>query len=67
MIKVLKDSNPHVRRDTVRSLGQMGPAAGSASEAIQELLKDPDAQVRETAGKALRQINPSSAPAPEGK
>jgi HEAT repeat protein len=54
---LLDDPDPRVRRDSVRSLGQLGAAAKPAIPKIQKLLQDAELPVRQAAEVALRQIN----------
>jgi hypothetical protein len=59
LVKALQDSDAMVRRDAVRSLGQMGVAAKGVKAEVQALTKDPDEKVRQAATKAVRLIDPA--------
>lgn len=62
---VLQDPYVKVRRDAVRSLGYIGPAASAAVEEILPLLQDPEAIVRTAARDALQKIAPDRVPPAE--
>jgi hypothetical protein len=66
LLPLLKDPNTRVRRDTVRSLGQLGPAARETIPQIQELAKDPEAIVREAVEVAVRRLEGTEEQAPAG-
>jgi hypothetical protein len=61
-LKVLmKDDDPYVRRGAVRLIGQIGPNAKDAAEALEDSITDPDkGVVKETlaARKRLRGLKP---------
>jgi HEAT repeat protein len=65
LIAVLDDSDPRVRRDTIRALGQLGPAAKPAWEKIERLRNDEDVFVRQAVVIALRRIDPARTPKKE--
>ena len=60
LILVLTDKDTGVRRDAVRSLGDIGPAAKSALPAVEKLLTDSEEIVRDAAKTAKRRIDPDS-------
>ena len=65
LVAVLDDDVWKVRRDGVRSLGNMGPAAKDALPEIQKLKQDPQKEVQEAAAKAERLVMDSDPNAAE--
>lgn len=63
LLKLLKQSNPLLRRSAVRALARFGPAAVAALPCLRDRLNDPDAEVREQAARALGQLGPVAIPA----
>ena len=57
----LKDPVPRVRRDAVRSLGQMGATAKDVLPSVRAAAADPDPDVRTAATRAARLIDPRTA------
>jgi HEAT repeat protein len=55
---MLNDPAPRVRRDAVRSLGQIGPTAADFAADIEKLLNDPEQIVRDAALTTLKVIAP---------
>jgi HEAT repeat protein len=53
----LGDPNDLVRAGAAYGLGDLGPAAASAQQALNRVSRDPSAQVREAAAYALKQID----------
>jgi HEAT repeat protein len=62
LIRMLADSVARVRRDAVRSLGQIGRPALESVPEIKKLLSDPEENVRKAARTALVKIAPEQAP-----
>lgn len=58
LIPVLSDPVTRVRRDAVRSLGYIGPAAREAVPEIKKLVEDKEEMVREAARAALKKVAP---------
>jgi HEAT repeat protein len=56
LIAALSDKGSSVRRAAARALGELGPDAIAAENALVETVNDPKAEVRDAAAKALRQI-----------
>ena len=56
LAKALKDPAWNVRRDAVRSLGQLGPAAKPVLAEVKALEKDGNDRVKKAAAIAVRQI-----------
>ena len=57
-MKALGDQNAKVRRDAVRSLGQMGPTAKESLKDVLSLMNDPDEDVKKAARDSARKIDP---------
>jgi HEAT repeat protein len=58
LLSLLKeDDDAQVRRRVIEALGEIGPAAAAAVEALREALRDDDsAAVRRAAAEALKKI-----------
>jgi len=56
LIKALSYPHKLVQLEAVRALGSIGPAAKSASPALQAMLEDDDQPVRDAAAEALKKI-----------
>ncbi len=59
VIPLLEDEKRYTRQYAVIALGNMGPAAADAEDALTELLEDEAAEVREAAKNALEKIRSS--------
>ncbi len=68
----LADGDPLVRLKAAKALGEKGPAAQSAVQAMKKLLQDPDEDVRAVAASAIKKITgniptPANTPADTDK
>jgi HEAT repeat protein len=62
LARALKDPAAIVRRDAVRSLGQLGAAARPVLNDIKSCEKDDNEHVRQAAADSVRQIETGQAP-----
>jgi chromosome segregation ATPase len=58
LIELLADRRPEIRRWAAQVLGEIGPDAEDALDALELARADPDEEVRTAVGKALRRIAP---------
>lgn len=63
LVPLLADSDPTVRWNAARTLGQIGPTAAPAVPSLIRALKDADPIVREQSAEALGKIGPAAAAA----